>query len=329
MTEATSLADKAPRPEPTRMTLADLLALVVGVAIVAALPWLNRPEFIGPLGGGAGPASYVPLLMFLHEGLGKACLALVPVVLARRVRHGGMVRPTEFLLACVGLPWLSMGITTGLMLVGLSQQFGRPIDTTNIPVEATTRWVQETQAIQAGVLLTVGLFSAISRVVGRRQWPGWFGSVLLMVVWTCALGLIRGPIWHGGSAWQDVLRSILGTTGLLNYWGSMFAWGFGTLLPIALLYAIPVAAVAFGLRHRSGLQFAWHERAALLLASAAFLAWETAMQIIAITRYLGPGEYWSSTLGGVAAYLTAALFGLLIIARWLPGWSRRAGVTSP
>src|SRR4051812_25460440 len=77
------------RPEPAGITLADLLALIVGAAIASALPdrlW-QRALQSGAIG--VLLADYQALGRLLTQLVTRACLALIPVVLLRRARYGG------------------------------------------------------------------------------------------------------------------------------------------------------------------------------------------------------------------------------------------------
>jgi hypothetical protein len=88
-------------PIPTRsrrrsMTIADSIVLVFGVALALSLPcynhWVQKPEpFIWP--------RWRIISLFLEEKVGKASLALIPLMLYRHARLDGSCRPGELLLA--------------------------------------------------------------------------------------------------------------------------------------------------------------------------------------------------------------------------------------
>src|SRR4051812_24659862 len=90
------------RPEPRWMTLADLVAMVAGVALAMTLPsrasgW---PPYVPP-----PPLLYIVLIAGLRLAM-AAGQVLALVVLARRARYGGPVRPGEWFapgLAALGL----------------------------------------------------------------------------------------------------------------------------------------------------------------------------------------------------------------------------------
>ena len=67
------------------VTLGALAALVAGIAVVLVLPtrqsyWPLPSDFLGPW------PRWLPWFFCLRQALGAACLALVPVVLRRRVK---------------------------------------------------------------------------------------------------------------------------------------------------------------------------------------------------------------------------------------------------
>jgi hypothetical protein len=134
--------DRSRRPA---IALADVLALVAGIALVLALPWRHRPEFLRGVGGWSSLPSYPLRLSLVGEALGKLCLALLPVALARCARERRMALPAEFLLACVGLPWLVEGIESLHLLWWLANRFGIVrSDMLSIPMQASMQWQQET-----------------------------------------------------------------------------------------------------------------------------------------------------------------------------------------
>ena len=83
------------RVEPTSNTVADLVALVVGVALAASLEWYSgwysRQAWLG-----FSPPGWFVVLIYFNEATRKGLLAMVPVILSRRIRYGGPIRPAEF-----------------------------------------------------------------------------------------------------------------------------------------------------------------------------------------------------------------------------------------
>jgi hypothetical protein len=95
--------DDRRRPEPCWMTITDLAVIVAGVALVIAVPSraAGWPPFLGP----------PPLLVLLVIGglrlTRQAGLVLAMVILSRRGRYGGAIRPTE---------WLALGFASLALL---------------------------------------------------------------------------------------------------------------------------------------------------------------------------------------------------------------------
>lgn len=78
------------------MAVADLIMLIVGVALALALPWGNEwQQMPQPV---MEPRWRI-IGQFIEEAVGKTAFALIPLVLWRRARLGGICRPAELLLA--------------------------------------------------------------------------------------------------------------------------------------------------------------------------------------------------------------------------------------
>jgi hypothetical protein len=90
------------RREPISITLADLLALVVGAALAVSLPQLHWPSDRITISNVSMP-SWVAWLFVIAEAAMKVGLALVPVILARRARYGGLPKPADWLTILVAL----------------------------------------------------------------------------------------------------------------------------------------------------------------------------------------------------------------------------------
>ncbi len=96
------------RIEPTVTTIADLLALAAGVALAASLEWYSG--WAAQLGAMATTPTWYLRLYYLMEGLQKCLVAMTPVVVARRIRYGGPIRPSEFLAFSSSVPRLLMSL---------------------------------------------------------------------------------------------------------------------------------------------------------------------------------------------------------------------------
>jgi hypothetical protein len=149
----------------------DILALVAGLALVLALSYENRPEF---LRSAASLSSYPLRLYIVAEAVGKACLALLPVSRVRCARDRRMARPAEFLLACAGLPWLVQGVESLHLLRWLSHRFGMDHpDMLSIPVRAYDQWETETEWPRTVALLGIAAQASLALWLSRLRWPGW------------------------------------------------------------------------------------------------------------------------------------------------------------
>ena len=83
------------RPEPRSITIADAMVLVIGVAVALALPWFNGwVQMPQPV---MEPRWRI-ISWFVEELVGKVSLALIPLMLYRRARFGGVCRAGELLL---------------------------------------------------------------------------------------------------------------------------------------------------------------------------------------------------------------------------------------
>ncbi len=93
------------RPEPRSMTLADLSALVLGCALAVWLPQMHFPHDQITIYNILMP-KWVAWLFVITEVLMKVGVALIPVILARRVRYGGLPTAADWLSIVVALPIL-------------------------------------------------------------------------------------------------------------------------------------------------------------------------------------------------------------------------------
>src|SRR4051812_37826810 len=101
--------DGSSRTEPVWFTTADLIALVIGCSLALAMPWHNSPTAQMGFAGGLMPRSFA-YLVALDELIRKACLALVPVFLARRARFVGRGRALESLVAFCAITQVVMAV---------------------------------------------------------------------------------------------------------------------------------------------------------------------------------------------------------------------------
>src|SRR4051812_12080600 len=99
MVHPSSSHESAGLEEPRGITLADLTALVAGFALTFAMPWYGfQPGEVPWLRPALDWHWPYRVTATIEEGIERICLALTLVVLGRRIRYGGLVRPAEFLL---------------------------------------------------------------------------------------------------------------------------------------------------------------------------------------------------------------------------------------
>lgn len=241
-----------PRDEPTANSIADLVALVAGVALAVALEWYSGWAAQQDWGGTPAPRWYL-LLYYLIEGAQKGLVAMIPVVISRRVRYGGPVRPAEFLALSYGLARLLLSFER-LPALGLVTPTPGSRVSYQVDIERYRLWM----LIE---LVVFGLAFGIASGLRRRPAP-WAIGGLLAVAWA-ALGPAEAFANEGRDAVLDRFP--------LPIWGVVL---FDRLLkmPFRVLWLTPlVLAVAGTLRRGARTRSTWVERACLGLALAWFL----------------------------------------------------------
>jgi hypothetical protein len=216
----------ARRPEPRWMTLADLGVIVAGVALVIAVPsrasvW---PPFLPP-----------PSILFLAVigclrltvGFG---LVLALVVLFRRGRNGGPVRPAE---------WLALGLAS-LGLLDVVPNLDEAVNAYYAAVGSTAldfgvaRWLVSAPAVAGIVLVVAGL--VLHR---RRARDGSRVASALTVV-----GIVSGlSLWFWGPC--GVARLELPWLLVPGPQGDPSSWGWRAPVVFALRDAVANGPTAF------------------------------------------------------------------------------------
>ncbi len=145
--------------EPTQMTLGDLVALIAGAGLAVVSGWNVLTTGPGTLIPRALPGWFV-VLFYAKQVFEKACEALVPVILVRKIRHATPVRPGEF----AALGW-------GLIVVPATVFNGVP------------------ERIAIGAVLLIGGASIF--VLARRcRLPGWARGLLVFAAWFAAAAIV-------------------------------------------------------------------------------------------------------------------------------------------
>ncbi len=256
------------RPEPRRTTLADLGVIVAGVALVMTIPSraLGWPAYLAP-----------PSLLFLAVigglrltvGFGKV---LAVVVLFRRGRYGGTVRPAE---------WLLLGFAS-LGLLDVAPNLDEAVNAYYAAVGSTAldfgvaRWLLAAPAA-AGVVLVVAAVLLLRRRVRNRSRVASALTVVAIVI-----GLF---LWFWGPC--EIARLQLPWLLVPSPRGDPASWGWrGPVVlalremvangPAGLTWGLPAAAAVrawrYDRRRGRARNWVWTERAALAVAAvAAFL----------------------------------------------------------
>lgn len=120
MEDAGTACEVGGRLEVRTLTLADLSMLVVGFALAFCLPRIWRMDGPMTIGNVIAPG-WVNALFIVQEAAMKGGLILAPVIVARRVRYGGLPGPGEWLGMLMGLPLLG----SHLHMAGWMKGFAR------------------------------------------------------------------------------------------------------------------------------------------------------------------------------------------------------------
>lgn len=287
------------RQGPAGFRLADLLALVAGAATALAMPWVNQPEYIRMRGGWLSLNARPMSLDFALEVLGKVSLALVPVALLQAARRGTRVGPASFLLACLGLPWLTQGLHDRLLLAWLARRHGPPM-VVGIPAGEARRWEEMTRWPFYIGGVAVALLALAALVSWRRRLPGWLQSALLMTAWTGLLGAVTGNTWIRVAVSLVDRLPIVHPVLISPLDVFLIKW------PSFLLYGLPAAATLLGRRTPRDSAWSLLDRMAVALATISGLL-AVARISVDLYRHGRPIPGTAEVLALVAAGVSAAL----------------------
>lgn len=133
------------------------------------------------LAGRPAPEWYI-VLLHAREVLRKGCIALVPVILARKVRHKGPIRPGEFAALCVGADQLMLALYNWPFLGIL-----RPIQGMKdfYEVDDTGFWIWKVATAAASAL------AAVLLVTLRGRLPAVVSGLLLVAAWYGLFGPLQ------------------------------------------------------------------------------------------------------------------------------------------
>lgn len=306
------------RSEPAGITVADLVALIIGVAVAVDLPWRFWPPLFQSAAVWTWPREYRGLLQFAADALNRACLTLLPVVMARLVRYGRVARPAEFLATACSLMLLPRAADHRLFTLragfdpwaGESSLQSLTDEETMRRDEEWNRWQDEAYWPWTMGMLAVACVAALALRLGRRRLPGWLQTVLLLLAW---LGFGRG-IWAFGSEVFSLGRARNATeAGRVLY---AIGYSVACLLPFKLFFDVPAGATWHRLRSSHAPRPSWLEWLSMGLVATLFLV--TFPQQF-LTNY--PAGFWAWKWGFLPTTVVAVALGLMLARRLLPTWS--------
>ncbi len=283
------------RREPSAITIADLLLLVGGAAFACSLPQqyhVGHPYAIAniPIAGSA------VVVFWTGEAATKAGLALMPVIVARRFRYGGIPRPGDGLaiLASVAFAHEFFHLTIWIdsfarwYLLYVRSSFGYP------PSFSAVRETSRNVGISGNQIMgdyfgvpdgfapgyeyriwgcfTTGLFLVVATVLVLRwkRMPGWVKTVLLTAG---AFACVEGVTYLISPSFVSASQPFSTRTGLSPAVTAQLAIFMGAL-PLGLLLGVPIAATILELRSadRSWVWTEWAGAAIALFALPTGLA---------------------------------------------------------
>jgi hypothetical protein len=160
-------------PEPTGMSLGDLVALIAGAALAASLTWYSQRPRARILAGRPAPDWYI-VLISAREILSKGCIALTPLILTRKVRFRGPIRPGEFAALCIAADQLMLALY-GWPPLGIVRPMPGRTDVNELD---ETRWFLWRVATFA-----LPVVAAVVLVAFRRRLPAAVAGLLLVAAW--------------------------------------------------------------------------------------------------------------------------------------------------
>jgi hypothetical protein len=287
-------------PEPRWITLADLGVIVAGVALLMTIPSraLGWPPYLSP----------PPLLFFVVIGLLRLTvgfgLVLALVVLFRRGRYGGPVRPAE---------WLALGLAPRGLL-DVVPNLDEAVNAYYAAVGSTAldfgvaRWLLSAPAAAGVVLVVAGLV-----LLRRRARDGSRIASALTVI-----GIVGGMfLWFWGPC--EVARLQLPWLLVPGPQGDPSSWGWRAPVVFAVrdMVANGPTALTWGLAAAATVR-AWRAdlrgraRARVWTELAAFADAVVVALLLTVVRLQGPGDpiwwvSWVVSVGLISWWITGRL----------------------
>lgn len=266
------------RREPARPTLADLLMLVAGFALSFSLPRTFHLTDRFTVGNVSMPG-WIAYLFVTEEAAMRGGVILLPVILARRFRYGGLPGPADWLALVAGLPLLHQLIQRADWIKGFARWYlvdvrpalGYPAPPLlheahpNRGIAFGDAWYYGYDGFPVGftpgdenriwgafaVLLLLVISAALG--LGWRRMPDWAKTALL---WLAVFTWLTGVDYLRSSGLTRAAEAAAARTGLPL--GVLIGVVFGLgRLPDGLLIGVPVIAVLFDVRRRRCKTWAW------------------------------------------------------------------------
>ncbi len=288
------------RLEPTGCTLVDLMVLTLGAALASSLGWYSLELNNNVLGGTKlAPAWYTAARQVI-ETTQKISLSLVPLILLRRMRYGGPLRPVEYLPLLTGT-FLTLFELSRWPLLGLFYRSPYPPHHISVHPEAYYLW-ELTE-------LAIGALAGLVVFLGRHRPPGWVRGIALAVSWQLLTTWICYfyQEWANGRLmlWSTPLHVVIGSTFLVQW-------------PQSLVFFLPTMIALIDLVRPGQGRRTW-----VIWAAAAF-----ALPMPALYEFRSLAS--SSLQGGLGKFDAIRLVGKVLalaasfaLARWTePAWRR-------
>ena len=264
-------------------------------------------------------SSWIPYMGICGQILELSCLALLPVILLRRARYGGLIRPAEFLTACCGLPALTWGAELLLMstLARARTVLGsRGPSLTGIQRRVYWQWQNGFHWNWEYGLLIATFTATVALVLGRRRLSGSVRSALLLSAW---LGIYETAPWL---LRQSVLFMVTPyfTVATLSGMNGLIIGLLTRALPRFVLFSIPFLVTVEVLQNHKRSRN-WLESIGLIFAVLLSLVAETIF-LVRTSSEVSPLKLWhkETFLIHMLALLASILIGLLIARRIGSDW---------
>ncbi len=296
------------RDEPKGCTMLDLIALTIGVAIAASLDWYSDFVNSNIIVTALAPSWYT-LANHGIELTQKACLALIPLIIARRMVYGGPLRAVEYLPILTGIFLLGFSISRWPIL-GLYDRSPSPPHMVLVNLE--TYYVFELSEIALGTLAALLVFFR------RRRGPDWISALALAMAWQQLTTWL--PYFYQQWANEQIMRLPTPTYVAIS---STFLVQF----PQYILAYFPLMVAVVDLTRGPRRQRTWVEWAAISIA----LPMPFLLEGRTIARtLLGGGYHFFDVFRTTSQVL--ALIASYTLARWTERYWRRflegSGVTA-